>query len=230
MPRTGFVPNGDYIFDLASYGNMYDQKDYIETYAANLMRFVHSVRSAEHYDYKAFVAVSTSSVSLFNQTFYSASKKAMEDFVQVYVKETDKPVVIVRPYSITGVGEQENHLIPKLIDSCLNGTEMPFVDEPVHDFLDVEDFINGMLVVAKNANEHKGEVFPIGSGIQYTNQQVLEIVERVTGRKANIKPIENMRKYDAKSWVANTDKMRQLGWKPKKSLEQSIKEMINART
>lgn len=222
--------NAQVFVDCAGYGNLYGQTNVSEIYKANVERAIDLVLRNEEEHYRAFILLSTSSVKLPVQTYYSASKHAMEEFVKVYARDTQKPVVAIRPYSITGVGEQKEHLIPKLIDSCLNQTPMSFVTEPVHDFLDIDDFVDGVLTVAAHASENPGAIYSIGSGHQHTNLEVRELVEEVTGKRANITVVsEPMRKYDTeKNWIADNTAICALGWEPKKTLIQSIEEMVNA--
>ena len=227
MDRVPQNPKGiDIYADLASFGNMSNQTVYSEIYRANTMRVINQLERIEDTDYKAYLYVSTSSVTLPHQTYYSASKKATEEFIALYAREKNKAVVSIRPYSITGVREQSQHLIPKLIDSCLHGTKMDFVVDPVHDFLDVDDFTDALLLISQSAQNYKGRIFAVGSGKQYTNAQVLEIVEKVTGKKANVNVVKSMRAYDTIDWQADTTLMYSLGWQPKKSLEDSIREMV----
>lgn len=218
------VESGDHYFQLAAYGNLAHQEDAPEIYNANVTRLVRLLEANQTIDYKSFIVMSSLAVKLDANTHYINSKRAAEGVAKLYA--VDKPVVIVRPASITGVGEQKEHLIPRLIDSCVNGTEMPFVPDPVHDYLDVEDFVDALMRVASVAQTHKGEIFPIGSGIPYSNDAVRLFVEAATGRKANIRPVESMRSYDTKHWKADTLKMQELGWEPTKTLRESIGEMV----
>src|SRR3990167_3575627 len=127
MGRGGFVPvNTDVIFNLAAYGNLTGQEDIKSIYQANLIAVINAVESLGAN--QKFVFVSTSSVNLPVQTYYSASKKAAEEALKI----SGANIAIVRPASVTGKGEQSIHLIPRLIDSCLNGTFVPFVPGPTH--------------------------------------------------------------------------------------------------
>jgi nucleoside-diphosphate-sugar epimerase len=54
------------------------------------------------------------------------------------------------------------------------------------------------------------------------------MVENITGKKANVKEVNGMRPYDAKSWRMADYSARQWGWLPKKTLEDTIREMVNA--
>lgn len=225
LGRGGFIPpEAQIIFDLASYGNLAHQAEKVkEIYKANFIRVLDELPQLR--PEQRFIYVSSSSVMLPVQTFYSSSKKAAEELIQRWVEKYDTPACIVRPFTIIGPGEHQEHLIPKLINSCLTDEEMPFVAEPVHDFLHVDDFIEALILIARNVPEHKGEVFEVGSGQQHTNQEVKEIIEKLLNKKANIKPVAQMRTYDTAKWVANTTKIKALGWKPEKNLEWAIWDM-----
>jgi len=214
------------IFFLSAYGNMSTHTDEKKIVQANVLDLVHVLKTVDWKTKPTIVYISTSSVKLEHQTFYSRTKKMGEELLLAYLKKYDAQILIIRPMSITGVGEQEEHLIPKLIDSCMNGTEMPFVGEPVHDFIDVEDFVGGVMTLVEAGA--KG-IFEIGTGKGYTNEEVKNIVELTIGKNANIKRVENMREYDNKEWISKNRKLREYKWRPEKTLYQSIKEMYELR-
>jgi len=211
----------DRLFFLSAYGNMSFHSDDDKIVQANLLDLVHLAGQARKLEFKSFVYMSSSSVKLPQQTMYSRTKKAAEEVLMGYVEKHNLPFCIVRPYSITGVGEQPQHLIPTLIRSCMEGEHMTFVPEPVHDFIDVSDVVSAILSLS--SQREKG-IFEVGNGIGYTNQQVLELVEKITGKKANITLVSRMRDYDSENWIC---KSKVIGWYPKKSLEQSITEMVD---
>lgn len=202
----------DHIIYSAGYGNYYDQNDVYETYKANVLE---PIRLLTNSKFDSFTYISTSSVLIPTQTDYSRSKKVMEWVLE----NQNKPYLIVRPSSVTGVGEQSQHLIPTLIRSCIDGTEMPFVGEPKHDFIDVDDFCNGIITLTKEG--FFNQTVNISSGIQYSNEEVKEMVESITGKKANIKRVKSMRKYDTDEWIVKPDLTAT------KSLELSIEEMVD---
>ena len=220
LDRSGIYPNCDFIYDFAGYGNLASQKnDPSEIYQANLMRII---TASKHLGIGKLLYISTSSVSLPVQTNYSLSKKAAEE----YLRNTGLKVAICRPYTIIGTGEHEEHLIPKLIDSCLNGTKMSFVSDPVHDFLDVEDFVDALLII-KDKGLFGGEIYEVGSGHSLSNDTIRQLVEGTIGKKANLEYVKSMRAYDTKDWRANTERIYSLGWEAKKSIQQTIIEMVN---
>lgn len=225
LSRDGEIPEDTaFVFDCAAFGNLASQRiDAEEIYKANLMRVVKSLDNLPQG--AGFIYVSSSSVARPKQNMYSLSKKSAEEYIRLMVEDKKLKAAIIRPYAITGVGEQAEHLIPTLIRSCLYGEKMPFVPWPSHDFIDVEDVVDAMLII-REMGKMAGEVYEIGRGVGYTNQEVLQIVERVTGKEANIELIDNMRAYDSTEWKADTYAIKELGWEPEKSLEQSIEEMV----
>lgn len=211
------------VFFLSSYGNLSNQNDVDKILNANVSDLVHVVKSVSWDIIESFVFTSTSSVKLRVQTMYSRTKKAAEEILLSYMERYDVPITIVRPMSVTGVGEQESHLIPTLIRSCLFGEKMDFVGNPTHDFIDVQDVVDG--IVNLSDNRVRG-IFELGTGKSYSNDDVLNIVERTTGKGANIKRVKSLRDYDNDNWVSNNFKSRSWGWEPSVSLEESIYYMV----
>lgn len=220
--RNGYLPVSDLIFDLAAYGNMYGQEGYQKIYEANLMRVLEAIRCAERTDYKAFVFTSTSAVQLPYQTYYSASKKAMEDMVAIYAKETDKPVVVVRPFSVYGPGEAAHRFIPTII-RCAESQEELTLAPGVHDWIYIDDLVEGMWLVSQHADRLKGQVVNIGTGVQTTNEEVLQTAMEVMDKDVRIKRVNRLREFDTDEWVADIGTIRSLGWSPQVDLREGIR-------
>lgn len=203
------VEKHDCVINLSAYGNHYHQKETNLTWRVNVG---YATQLAVHS--KKLINFSTSSVFLEKQTQYSLSKRVAE----TVMKECSH--VTVRPSSVTGVGEQAHRLIPMLIRSCLYGYLMPFVEAPVHDFIDVSDVVSAVPHL-------ESAEYNISCGNVYTNKQVREIVEDLTGKKAKVELTFSMRSYDTDKWEVDNSRLVSCGWKPIKTLEQSIKEMID---
>lgn len=225
LDREGNVPQEvTKVFNLAAYGNKYTQIDKYEIYKANVDMVKKLLENSKG---KTVVLTSTSSVLLPIQTDYSKSKQMMEDYVKEWVTMTDENVIIARPSTVVGIGEDPNRLIPKLINSCLTDEPMDFIGEPIHDFIDVQDFIEGMIFLSNQASRYKGQVFNVSFGISVSNELIKGIVEEITGKKANINRVESLRNYDTKDWKVPSYKLRALGWRPKKDVFVTIEEMVN---
>lgn len=226
--KTVTIPHGkimDYKFRdfrrfyfLSTYGNMADHKDPLKILEANIahLRYVIESILEKKLNCDSFVFTSSSSVLLPVQTQYSVSKRAAEDMLKL----TSLPYCIIRPYTVIGVGEQKAHLIPTLIRSCLEGWQIEFVPDATHDYIDVDDVVRAMLTLSK---EKSTGIFELGKGIAITNQEVLDIVEEVTGKKANITVVDQLREYDSRKWCCKITGER---WPDLKPLRKSIEEMV----
>lgn len=219
--RNGYLPKDvDLVVACQSFGNMYNQTDPEEIWFANVTALENLLGESARYN--KLIYCSSTSVLLKQQTDYSLAKAKGERLCELNPK-----AIAIRPSSITGVGEQKEHLIPKLIDSCLNGTEIPFVGEPTHDFINVMDVISAIGLL-NLINKSTTNAFNVSSGITTSNEEVLRLVEEITGNKANIKRVGALRSYDTKDWKVDNSDMRELGWTPQILLEDSIKQMVEA--
>ncbi|HUV84821.1 MAG TPA: SDR family oxidoreductase, partial [Methanosarcinales archaeon] len=125
----------DSLYFLSTYGNMYSHTDEKKILQANVGDLIHLLLEAKSCGFKSFVYISTSSVELEVQTMYSRAKKAAEEILLAFIDKYDLPICIIRPFSITGVGEQKQHLIPTLINACFTGEIVNFVSGPQHDYI-----------------------------------------------------------------------------------------------
>lgn len=211
----------DYFYFLSSYGNLSTQTDDKKIIKANVTDLIDILLQVKWDKVKSFVYISSSSVTLPVQTMYSRTKRAAEEILESFAEKYNASICIIRPFSVTGPGEQKIHIIPRLIDSCLNGTPLEFIGSPKHDYIDVRDVVKGILTLSQT---HAKGVFELGTGKSYSNREVLKLVEKITGKKANIRP-GKAKPYDTKDWVSTDFSARDYNWAPKIGLEQSIKEM-----
>ena len=213
------------VFFCSTYGNMSTHTDENEVIRANISDLLHVLQSINWDKIDSFVFISTSSVKLKFQTMYSRTKKAAEEILLGYMEKYNAPITIVRPFSVTGIGEQPQHLIPTLIRKISNNEAVELDPEPVHDFIDVEDVVNGILNLS--FNKARG-IYDLGTGVGIDNLGVLEIVEGILKKKAIVKEVHGLRPYDNDCWVSLNFRSRSYGWFPSKTLPQSIQEMVNA--
>lgn len=215
----------DYFYFLSSYGNLASQTDEDQIYDANIADLIAILKQIRGKRFKSFVFMSTSSVMLRTQTTYSRMKRVAEEILLVFMERHDVPICIIRPFSVTGVGEQPEHLIPTLLRAAKTGELVNFVPHPVHDWIDVSDIVDG--IMSLSSHSARG-IFQLGTGKESSNQEVLEIVEKVTGKTVKTNLVDSMRPYDNFDWVSNNYKARMYGWLPKKTLEDSIREQWEA--
>lgn len=212
------------IIHCASYGNIINQQEEGKIIQANITNLFNLLEATKHVDYEMFVNFSTSSVTLPVETMYSATKASGERICNAYATKYMKPIVSVRPFTVIGIGEPEEHLIPTLIRSCLEGEKMRFVGSPMHDFIGVNDLVEGIRLIIENY--HLRGIIELGTGIQTSNEEILRIVEQVTEKKANLVRVDNMRSYDSNKWIADPTLIKSLGWKQKETITDIVEQMV----
>lgn len=174
------------VIHLAAYGNHAYQQEPGEIIRANI-RTLHVIVEAFSRSKSAkFYNISTSSVTLPVQTMYSSSKLFGECLVNSY---NDDRMVNIRPYSVYGPGEALHRFIPTVIKHLNTGEEMQLDPDAVHDWIHVDDFIRLMF-------EGKTK---IGAGIQFTNMQVVRMLEQISGKEL-IYRVAKQRTYDNNYW------------------------------
>jgi len=70
-----------------------------------------------------------------------------------------------------------------------------------------------------------GQVLNIGTGLEYTNEEIVKILFKVSGKKARIeKDAFPKRLWDNPHWVSDTSlTKRVMGWESKTSLQEGLK-------
>jgi nucleoside-diphosphate-sugar epimerase len=180
------VKNEGTIIHLAAYGNHSNQTDLNEMLNANIHMLVKLISKTKKCE--RFINVSTSSVTLKNQTGYSLTKALGE----LIINGKDKRYSNVRPYSVFGEGEADFRLIPTIIRCLKTGENMQLVTDATHDYIHVSDFIKAML----------GGYKEIGSGIKTTNLEIVRILEKISGKELKFVEVKGLRPYDNNNWYS----------------------------
>lgn len=169
----------DYIFHLASYGNHSFQVEHDKVYKANVDNLFNLIDATRHMAYKGFFNFSTTHHNLEAGSFYGSTKSAGEYIVRAFVRNYGLKVVNVRPYSVFGEYEWDFRFLPTISRQIANGEPIT-VSDVTHDWIYVEDFIDGLLSVVKDVNNYVGKSVGIGTGERVSNlflaQKLMEIV------------------------------------------------------
>ncbi|MGH2739544.1 MAG: NAD-dependent epimerase/dehydratase family protein [Actinomycetota bacterium] len=181
--------------------------------AIGVRRFVHLGSSLE-YPERA-VALSESEPSQ-PGTFRAAVKAASTLLCLGMAQGGALPVVVLRPFYVYGPWDAPSHLIPTALRSAFTGEELPLTRSTyVHDPVYVEDVVDACIRAA-TSDAVVGEVVNVGSGREWSNQEIVREVEAATGRKIKIRPgAFSPRPADRAHWVADIHKAKRLlGWEP----------------
>lgn len=185
----------------------------------NLKAFVY-IGSSSEYGRKEHPMTETDYLDPSNM--YEATKGAGSLLCQAYFHQFNVPTVIARPFSLYGKYEPPHRLIPTVIRKLKTNSYIQLA-EGVHDFIHVDDFIDGLFLLEKKPN---GEIYNFGTGVQTTNFEVVQTIAEVSKKEARIKKVKPLRSFDSNCWVADISKARTLGWEPKYSLLEGLTQVI----
>ena len=226
-----------HIFHLAVYGAQQSiQKDIIQTYTQNILSSVNLMEVCCKQGFQQYVNIGSSSEYGLKKSamkeadilqpinHYGATKAAISLAASVFSTTYRLPISTLRLFSPYGYWEDRRRFIPTLILDAINGKRAE-LSRPsyVRDFIFIDDVID-VLVHFLTSKKHYNEVFNIGSGKQYTLQQVVDEVQDMSSNK--LKVTWNDRKsnqLEPTFWKADITKTKkQLNWKPRISLKQGL--------
>lgn len=225
----GFVEevNPDFIFHLAAYGNMGNQQDDDEILKANILGTYNLLKYTKDIKYKAFFNFSSSSVygkrvkkmqeddELRPDTMYAATKASVEYLCRAFRKKYHKKIITIRPFSVYGPGEAIDRFIPTLVRNTLHRRASSVI-RGSHDWIYIDDFVNGVMKLVESHDELTHRTYNIGTGVMNTNDRVAALV----GGKYELK--DYMKIQDSQIWVADNNRMLDLNWEPKVSLDLGV--------
>lgn len=173
---------------------------------------------------------------------YGETKLTFESRLTEFAMPLDMNHAILRYFNVagaySGLGEDhrpETHLVPDILNSVLHpgksfelfGDDYPTRDGTnVRDYVHVHDLARAHLL-AMETIEDRDVIYNLGSESGYSNKEVFATAEKVVGRKIPLK-LGPRRAGDPPTLIASSDRIRkELGWKPKKNLEQMIADAWN---
>jgi GDP-4-dehydro-6-deoxy-D-mannose reductase len=170
------------------------------------------------------------------QSPYAASKLGGEVAALEVWRRSGLRVVIARPFTHTGPGQGPPYVVPSFLKRLLEAraagaTRVPTGNlDPIRDMLDVRDVVDAYLALLTGGKA--GETYNIGRGEGITLRELFRRAAAVVGVEAEPVPdLTLQRSGDIPYLVADTSKLRRaVSWAPTISLEQTLREMVDAQT
>lgn len=154
------------------------------------------------------------------------AKALATQIVEYYARVYGLPATIARLFSVYGPWEHPERFIPRLVRAALAGTPVRLTQKGLrHDWIHVQDVVD-LLITAMETTVPPGSVFNVGSGIEWTNEEVVALIEEVLGRKLNVASEKHPAgRHDRPHWRADVSKARDvLGWSPSIPLRDGLEQ------
>lgn len=153
---------------------------------------------------------------------YAASKKAAEVMAYTYHYLHKIDVSVVRYFTVYGPAGRPDMSAYIFADKILKSEELPIYGDGLQsrDFTYVDDIADGTILAAKKLGF---EIINLGGGNNpYTLHQMIELMEKASGKKARMKYAEAVKADMEVTWADISKAKRLLGWAPKVKFEEGI--------
>lgn len=176
----------------------------------------------------------TEAAALVPASPYAASKVGAEIAALEVHRRCGLDVVVARPFGHTGAGQEAQFVVPafarRILEAKRGGAESIRVGnlDPIREFMHVSDVVEAYCELVGRGKS--GEAYNIASGRGQPLREVFEILADVTGFDgAPEVDAELVRTGDIPYLVGDSTKLRALcGWKPKRSVRDTLAEVANA--
>lgn len=156
---------------------------------------------------------------------YTKSKFLAEELCKIYSEKYKLNVIILRPFNIFARSMNKDYLISNLIESINTKKTVTITNRTSkRDFLYIDDFIE--LILKIKDYDFKYEIFNVGSGISYSFDEVIEIIEKNTSKKLNLEYKNDDQSYIQNITADNSKITKILDWKPELTFEEGLQKLL----
>lgn len=163
---------------------------------------------------------------------YDASKVCAEILANSYFMTYNLPLAITRNANTYGPADMNlSRIIPYVITRLLKNEE-PIVRSdgtPERDYLYIKDAVNAYLALAENLHRKEivGQAFNFGTGKPISVLDLYNKIIELMGKNIKPKILGEAKNEIDKQYLDSTKAKRLLGWQPKYSLDNGLRETID---
>jgi UDP-glucose 4-epimerase len=153
---------------------------------------------------------------------YGVTKLAAEHLCRLYHRNLGLPVVSLRYFTVYGPRQRPDMAFHRFLKACRDGTELVVYGDGLQtrDFTYVDDILAATRAAAQTGRP--GAAYNVGGGERVALNDVLRLIEQVTGRPLRIRT-EEAQRGDMRDTFADTEAARRdLGFRPTVPLREGL--------
>ncbi len=158
---------------------------------------------------------------------YSATKAASDFLALSYFRTFGVPVTISRCSNNYGPFQSVENLIPVLIGRAARDEALPIygTGQNVRDWLFVKDHCEAILAILERGTV--GEIYNVGGNNEWANIDIAKLVLNLIDKPENlISFVEDRKGHDQRYAIDSSKLMRELGWSPRTSFEEGMRQTV----
>lgn len=154
---------------------------------------------------------------------YGVTKLAAEELCYLYWKSYGVPCVSLRYFTVYGPRQRPDMAFYRFLLAQLEGRTITIFEDghQTRDFTYIHDIVSGTFLASQKGKE--GQTYNLGGGSRISVNEVLVILQEVTGKTATVVHSEKQ-KGDMRHTFASTDRAHEdFGYSPQVSLREGLK-------
>jgi len=158
---------------------------------------------------------------------YAVAKAAQTHLATLMAAKGRMSAITFRLFSVYGPWEEPDRLIPTVIRRARAGLPLEMASpDTARDFVYVDDVVDALVDFGR-LQDLNGQIFNLGSGVQSTLRDVVDLVLSVARSRSEVRwGAMPARRWDTNCWQADISKARSdLGWEPRHTLREGIVRM-----
>lgn len=161
------------------------------------------------------------------ESLYAATKSCGTLLCQAFSRVYNFNCYIIRPFSIYGKHEPKHRLIPTIFKKAFSEEKL-IITHGWHDFFYIKDFLKIINIILNNNETATGDILNAGYGKQFSNEEVVKKIEKITNKKIKYEIKNNIKKEDSKTWICDTSLLREkYNFFPEYNFNQGLQEYFN---
>ena len=160
---------------------------------------------------------------------YSAAKAAADMLVLAWARTYNVEYIILRPTNNYGIGQYPEKLIPLSVKNMMRGLKIRLHNNgtPIRNWLHADDTAEAVMAIIDSGNIN--EIYNVAGGFEQTNAETVRKIitaHHSTDNWEQYVDFSYSRQGQDVRYALNDDKLRSLGWKPKKIFDEEIASIV----